>query len=122
MPIPLDPHQSATDSDDATRVREIKVSGRHTRVNAVLFIDHASKTLAFRMRELKTEKGHEFESKFHWPVQSQGIRHACIKPWSQQFNCKVERSHRTGEEELHLFLTYKDGADLEETCSLGAVL
>ena len=50
----------------------------------------------------------------HWHVEDQGIRHACIKPRSPQLNGKVERSHRTDQEEFYQLLTCKDDVDLEE--------
>ena len=40
--------------------------------------------------------------------------HAYIKPRSPQLNGKVERSHRTDEEEFYQLLTYKDDVDLED--------
>ena len=56
---------------------------------------------------MRTDNGHEFQAKFHWHVEDQGIRHACIKPSSPQLNGKVERSHRTDEQEFYQLLTYK---------------
>jgi transposase InsO family protein len=100
--------------DDATRVRALKVYNRHTQANAILFIDHVIKSFPFRIREVRTDNGHEFQAKFHWHVEDQGIRHAYIKPRSPQLNGKVERSHRTDEEEFYQLLTYKDDVDLEE--------
>ena len=50
--------------------------------------------------------GPEFQAKFHWHVEDQGIRHAYIKPSSPQLNGKVERSHRTDEQEFYQLLTY----------------
>ena len=101
--------------DDATRVRALKVYNRHTQAtNAILFIDYVIKSFPFRIREVRTDNGHEFEAKFHWYVEDQGIRHAYIKPRSPQLNGKVERSHRTDEEEFYQLLTNKDDVDLEE--------
>ncbi len=52
-------------------------------------------TFPFRIREIRTDNGHEFQAKFHWHVEDQGIRHTYIKPSSPQLNGKVERSHRS---------------------------
>jgi Integrase core domain len=41
----------------------------------------------------------------------QGIRHAYIKLNSPQLNGKVERSHRTDDEEFYQLLTYTDDVD-----------
>jgi transposase InsO family protein len=87
--------------DDATRIRALKVYSRHTQANAIAFIDHVIAKFPFRIREVRTDNGHEFQAKFHWHVEDQGIRHAYIKPSSPQLNGKVERSHRTDDEEFY---------------------
>ena len=52
-------------------------------------------------REVRTDNGHEFQAKFHLHVEDMGIRHAYIKPRSPQLNGKVERSHRTDEQDFY---------------------
>ena len=44
----------------------------------------------FRIREVRTENGHEFQAKFHCHVEDQGIRHVYIKPASPQLNGKLD--------------------------------
>ena len=61
--------------------------------------------------------GHEFQAKFHWHVEDRGIRHAYIKPASPQLNGKVERSHRTDEQEFYQLLTYTGDVDLRAKLS-----
>ena len=80
--------------DDATRVRALKVYEKHTQANAINFIDHIIEKFPFRIREVRTDNGHEFQAKFHWHVEDLGIRHAYIKRGTPQLNGKVERSHR----------------------------
>jgi transposase InsO family protein len=63
---------------------------------------------------VRTDRGHELQAKFHWHIEDQGIRHAYIKPRSPQLNGKVERSHRSDQEEFYQLLDYKDDVDLEE--------
>ncbi len=98
--------------DDATRVRALKVYKRHTQANAISFVDHVIETFPFRIREIRTDNGHEFQAKFHWHVEDKGIRHAYIKPSSPQLNGKVERSHRSDDQEFYQLLSYKDDVDL----------
>lgn len=98
--------------DDATRVRALKIYERHNQANAISFIDYVIAKFPFRIKELRTDNGHEFQAKFHWHVEDKGIRHAYIKPSSPQLNGKVERSHRTDEQEFYQLLTYKDDVDL----------
>ena len=98
--------------DDATRVRALQIYDRHTQANAVAFIDYVVAKFPFRIREVRTDNGHEFQARFHWHVEDQGIRHAYIKPASPQLNGKVERSHRTDGEEFYQLPTYTDDVDL----------
>ena len=98
--------------DDATRIRALKIYDRHNQANAIDFINTVIARFPFRIREVRTDNGHEFQAKFHWHVEDQGIRHAYIKPASPQLNGKVERSHRTDEQEFYQLLTYTDDIDL----------
>jgi len=72
----------------------------------------------FRIHTIRTDRGHEWQAKFHWHVEDQGILHTYIKPRSPQLNGKAERSHRTDHEEFYQLLTYKDDVDLD--CKLAA--
>ena len=98
--------------DDATRIRALKIYDRHTQANAIDFVDHVIATFPFRIREIRTDNGHEFQAKFHWHVEDKGIRHAYIKPSSPQLNGKVERSHRSDQQEFYQLLSYKGDVDL----------
>ena len=99
--------------DDATRVRALKIYEKHTQANAIDFVDHIIEKFPFRIREIRTDNGHEFQAKFHWHVEDQGIRHAYIKRGTPQLSGKVERSHRSDQEEFYQLLSYKGDVDLE---------
>lgn len=99
--------------DDATRIRALKIYERHTQANAIDFVDHVIGNFPFRIREIRTDNGHEFQAKFHWHVEDKGIRHAYIKPKSPQLNGKVERSHRSDSQEFYQLLSYKGDVDLK---------
>ena len=99
--------------DDATRVRALKIYDRHTQANAIDFVDYVIGKFPFRIKEIRTDNGHEFQARFHWHVEDKGIRHAYIKPSSPQLNGKVERSHRSDSQEFYQLLTYKGDVDLE---------
>ena len=49
----------------------------------------------FRIQQMRTDRGHEFQAQFHWHVEDLGIRHVYIKARTPQLNGKVERSHRS---------------------------
>ena len=99
--------------DDATRIRALKVYERHRQANAIKFVDHVIESFPFRIKEIRTDNGHEFQARFHWHVEDKGIRHAYIKPSSPQLNGKVERSHRSDEQEFPQLPSYKGDVDLE---------
>jgi transposase InsO family protein len=100
--------------DDATRIRALKVYVKHSQLNAIGFIDHVVNKFPFRIRTIRTDRGHEFQAKFHWHVEDRGMRHVYIKPGSPQLNGKVERSHRIDQEEFYQLLTYTDDVDLNK--------
>jgi transposase InsO family protein len=79
-----------------------------------MFIDYVIEKFSFRFHTIRTDRGHEFQAQFHWHVEDKGIRHVYIKPRSPQLNGKVERSHRTDQEEFYQLLTYTDDVDLNE--------
>jgi len=98
--------------DDATRIRALKMYQRHNQQSAMDFIDYVIEKFPFRIHTIRTDRGHEFQARFHWHVEDKGIRHVYIKPRSPQLNGKVERSHRTDQEEFYQLLTYTDDVDL----------
>ena len=100
--------------DDATRVRALKIYFKHTQKNAIEFIDYVEGKFPFRIHTIRTDRGHEFQAKFHWHVEDKGMRHIYIKPRSPQLNGKVERSHRIDKEEFYQLLSYTDDVDLNK--------
>ena len=75
--------------DDATRVRALKIYEKHTQASAVDFIDHIIEKFPFRIREIRKDNG------------------------TPQLNGKVERSHRSDQQEFYQLLSYKGDVDLE---------
>jgi transposase InsO family protein len=100
--------------DDATRVRSLKIYNQHNQVNAIKFIDCVIEKFPFRIHTIRTDRGHEFQAQFHWHVEDMGIRHVYIRPHSPELNGKVERSHRSDQEEFYQLLTYTDDVDLNK--------
>ncbi|MCH7820316.1 MAG: IS481 family transposase [Candidatus Marinimicrobia bacterium] len=100
--------------DDATRIRALKIYQRHNQKNAIDFINYVIEKFPFRIHTIRTDRGHEFQAQFHWHVEDKGMRHVYIKPRSPQLNGKVERSHRTDQEEFYQLLTYTDDVDLNK--------
>jgi len=100
--------------DDATRIRALQIYPKHNQVCAINFIDYVIQKFPFRISTIRTDRGHEFQARFHWHVEDQGMKHVYIKPRTPQLNGKVERSHRTDQQEFYQLLTYKDDVDLIE--------
>ena len=100
--------------DDATRVRALKVYERHTQKNAIDFVDYVIDKFPFRIQQIRTDRGHEFQAQFHWYVEDLGMRHVYIKARTPQLNGKVERSHRADQEEFYQLLNYKNDVDLKK--------
>jgi transposase InsO family protein len=98
--------------DDATRVRALRIYQRHNQKSAIDFIDRVVEKFPFRIHTVRTDRGHEWQAQFHWHVEDKGMRYVYIKPRSPQLNGKVERSHRTDQEEFYQLLTYTDDVDL----------
>lgn len=72
--------------DDATRLRDLKIYDRHNQSNAIDFINTIIEKFPFRIREVRTDNGREFQAQFHWHVEDLGIRHTYIKSASPQLN------------------------------------
>jgi transposase InsO family protein len=99
--------------DDSTRIRALQIHERHNQATAIQFVDYVLEKFPFRIHTIRTDNGHEFQSQFHWHVEDKGIRHSYIKPRSPRLNGKVERSHRTDQEEFYQLLEYTDDVDLK---------
>ncbi len=100
--------------DDATRVRALRIYPKHNQKCAMDFIDYVVEKFPFRIHTIRTDRGHEFQAKFHWHVEDRGMQHVYIKPRFPQLNGKVERSHRTDKDEFYQLLTYTDDVDLND--------
>jgi transposase InsO family protein len=100
--------------DDATRIRALQIFPGHNQECAIKFVDYVIERFPFRISTVRTDRGYEFQARFHWHVEDQGIRHVYIKPRTPQLNGKVERSHRTDQTEFYQLLTYTDDVDLNE--------
>lgn len=69
-----------TTIDDATRIRALQIIPKHDQNSVIKFIEYVVDKNNFRIHTIKTDRGHEFQARFHWYVKDVGIRHADIKP------------------------------------------
>jgi len=105
-------HTKRYAKDDATRIRALQIYPKHNQNYAIKFVDYVIEKFPFRISMVRTDRGHEFQARFHWHVEDQGMQHVYIKPRTPQLNGKVERSHRTDQTEFYQLLTYTDDVDL----------
>jgi len=94
--------------DDCTRIRVLKVHDACNQRTAIRFIDEVLRRLPFRVHVVQTDNGAEFQSQFHWHLETLDIRHVYIRPRTPRLNGKVERSHRVDDQEFYQLLD-KDG-------------
>jgi transposase InsO family protein len=71
---------------------------------AIQFIDEVCRRVPFRVQVVQTDNGAEFQSAFHWHLETRDIRHVYIRPRTPHLNGKVERSHRVDDQEFYQLL------------------
>ena len=97
--------------DDCTRIRVLKIYDACNQSSAIRFVDDVIRRLPFRVLVIQTDNGAEFQSRFHWHLESHDIRHVYIRPRTPHLNGKVERSHRVDEQEFYQLLDKDSIAD-----------
>jgi transposase len=65
--------------DDATRIRALQVYTKQNQINAIDFINYVVNKFPFRIKSIRTDRGHEFQAKFHWHVEDLGMEHHYVK-------------------------------------------
>jgi hypothetical protein len=65
--------------DDATRIPPLRIYEKHARANAIDFIGRVVKRLPVHIHTVRTDNGHESQTKSHWAVADQGMRRVYIK-------------------------------------------
>jgi transposase InsO family protein len=98
--------------DDATRIRALRIYERHNQNSSIDFINYVVALFPFRIKNIRTDNGHEFKTKFSWHVQDLGMIHTYIKPGTPRLNGKVERSHLTDKLEFYQLIEYTNDVDL----------
>lgn len=86
--------------DDCTRFRVLRLYRRQNQWSSLDFLGEVQRALPFPIRKLQSDNGAEFPLAFSLIVQEAGIRYRYIKPRHPEQNGKVERSHRTDQEEF----------------------
>lgn len=100
--------------DDCTRIRALKIYNQHTQASSIDFINYVVDKFPFRIKIIRTDNGHEFQTQFHWHVADLGMQHVYIKPATPRLNGKVEHSHLTDQREFYQVLDYKGDVGLRK--------
>ena len=100
--------------DEATRYRVLRLYDHNSVKSATAFIDEVRQRLAVAIQRIKTDHGSEFGTDFTWHLHDLGISHRPISRGSPESNGKVERSHRTDEEEFYRRVTFRSPQDLAQ--------
>ena len=117
--------------DSATRWRYLEVFDDISTFNALRFLKELFKIAPFRIRAVKTDNGSYFTNRYTGYLRSSdplnprfhsfdllcqelGIIHYLIDPGKPQQNGKVERSHRTDQEQFYDRTTFKNKRELKE--------
>ena len=100
--------------DDCTRIRALKIYKQHTQASSIDFTNYVVSKFPFRIKTIRTDNGHEFQTKFHWHIADLGMLHVYIKPATPRLNGKVERSHLTDQREFYQILEYTGDVNLRK--------
>jgi transposase InsO family protein len=68
--------------------------------------------LPVAIQRVQTDHGNEFGTDFTWHLRDLGIAHRHISSGCPESNGKVERSHRTDEDEVYRRTTFRTAAEL----------
>jgi transposase InsO family protein len=99
--------------DDCTRYRVLQIYSHNSAKSAVDFIERVRQKLPFAIQEIQTDNGSEFGTSFTWHLNDLGITHRRIAPGCPEQNGKVERSHRTDQEEFYRDRQFRDEQELK---------
>ena len=99
--------------DDCTRYRVIRIYARNTTRNAIDFFETVKQVFPAKIREVQTDNGPEFTTEFGFHLVQQQVKHRLIRPRTPRLNGKVERSHRTDEQEFYSKQNFTDEEDLK---------
>jgi transposase InsO family protein len=98
--------------DEATRYRILKIYDHNSIQSAIAFVETLRQALPVAIQRIQTDHGSEFGTDFTWHLHDLGIAHRRIPPGCPEANGKVERSHRTDEDEFYRRSSFRDRVDL----------
>src|SRR5437870_5419208 len=100
--------------DEATRYRVLRVFAHNSIKSATEFVEEVRRRLPMAIQRIQTDHGSEFGTDFTWYLRDLGVTHRQIPRGCPQANGKVERSHRTDEDEFYRRVTFRTPAELAQ--------
>jgi len=98
--------------DEATRYRVLTIYDHSSIWSAIAFIEELRRRFPAAIQRIRTDNGSEFGTDFNWHLHDLGIAHRPIPRRRPESNGKVERSHRTDEEEFYRRVTFRSPQEL----------
>ncbi len=99
--------------DEATRYRVLQIYDHNSVRSALDFVKEIQERLPAVIQRIRTDNDSSFEAEFTWHLHDLGIEHRRNPPGCLQANGKVERSHRTDEDEFYRRFTFSSAQDLQ---------
>ncbi len=100
--------------DEATRYRVLRVYAHNSIKSATEFVEEVRRRLPMAVQRIQTDHGSEFGTDFTWHLRDLGVIHRQIPRGYPQANGKVERSHRTDEDEFYRRVIFRTPAELAQ--------
>lgn len=98
--------------DEATRYRVLQIYAHNSIRSATAFVEEVRRRLPVAIQRIQTDHGSEFGTDFTWHLRDLGIAHHHIPPGCPEANGKVERSHRTDEDEFYRRVIFRTHDEL----------
>jgi transposase InsO family protein len=87
--------------DEATRYRVLRVYAHNSIRSATDFVDELRRRVPAAIQRIQTDHGSGFGIDLTWHLRDLGVAHRDIPHGCPESNVKVERSHRTDEDEVY---------------------
>lgn len=100
--------------DEATRYRILKIYAHNSIKSATTFVEEVRRRLPVAIQRIQTDHGSEFGTDFTWHLRDLGIGHRQIPRGCPESNGKVERSHRTDEDEFYRRVFFRTPEELAQ--------
>ncbi len=100
--------------DEATRYRVLRVYAHNSIRSATDFVDELRRRFPAAIQRIQTDHGSEFGTDFTWHLRDLGLAHRHIPRGCPESNGKVERSHRTDEDEFYRRTILRSPAELAQ--------